>query len=189
MRAQREGEGGEGKIISRRQHKYNHHKLQTKCAHQNNTVEPLLEPRHGVIPLDSMLAPYTRPSLLSPCNTGTRATHHNIEVHPKDTNTRIISRAKINVLLDTETKVPSLREVLPTQFVLLHLETALKDLFCLGAADGDVDGNLLVTTDTECADGVAGFRGDGCLTGELLEDFGGTGETIAGLANTDVCTR
>jgi hypothetical protein len=118
-----------------------------------------------------MLEPYTRPSLLSPCNTGTRTTHHDVKVHPEDTDTRIVSRTKINVLLDTETEVSGLREVLPTQFILLHLETTLKNLLCLRPTDGDVDSDLLVTTDTECTDGVTGFRGNGRLTGELFEDF------------------
>ena len=49
-----------------------------------------------------------------------------------------------------------------------------------------MDSNLLVTTDTECTDGVAGFRGNGCLAGELFEDFGCTGETITRLADTDI---
>jgi hypothetical protein len=133
-----------------------------------------------------MLEPYTCPSLLSPCNTSTGATHHNVEVHPEDTDTRIVSRTKIDVLLDTETEVSGLREVLPAQLVLLHLETTLKDLLCLRPTDGDVDSNLFITTDTECTDGVTGFRGNGCLTGELLEDLGSTGETITRLANTDV---
>ena len=42
-----------------------------------------------------------------------------------------------------------------------------------------MDGDFFVAADTECADGVAGFGGDGGLAGELFEDFGGAGETIA----------
>jgi hypothetical protein len=157
-----------------------------KGTHQNDTIEPLLEPSHGVIPPHSVLVPNTCPSLLSSSNTRTRTAHHNVEVHSEDTDSRIVSGTKVDVLLDTETEVTGLREVLPTQLILLHFETTLKNLLCLRPTDSDVDSNLLVTTDTECTDGVASFRCDGCLTGELFEDLGCTGETITRLANTDV---
>jgi len=45
-----------------------------------------------------------------------------------------------------------------------------------------VDCYFFVTTDSEGADCVAGFGGDGSLTGELFEDFGGSGEAITGFA-------
>ena len=61
------------------------------------------------------------------------------------------------MLGDTETEVTSLGEVALAQLVLLDLEATLEDLLCLGTADGDVDSDLLVTADTECADGVAGL--------------------------------
>ena len=48
-------------------------------------------------------------------------------------------------------------------------------------------GDFFVTTDTERADGVTGLGGNGGLTGELLQNLGGTGETITGLADGDVC--
>ena len=54
-------------------------------------------------------------------------------------------------------EVASLAEVALPQLVLLDLETALEDLLCLGSADGDVHGDLLVTADTEGSDGVACF--------------------------------
>ena len=34
-------------------------------------------------------------------------------------------------------------------------------------------GDLLVSLDAEAADGVAGTRGDGLLSGEIFEHFGG----------------
>lgn len=49
-----------------------------------------------------------------------------------------------------------------------------------------MDGDLLVTSDRERSDGVACFRGDGCLTSELLEHLGGSGETITGFTDRDV---
>lgn len=58
---------------------------------------------------------------------------------------------------NTEAKVASLREVSLLQLVFLDLEATLENLFGLGATDGDVDGDLFVTTNSECTDGVAGF--------------------------------
>jgi len=49
-----------------------------------------------------------------------------------------------------------------------------------------VDGDLLVPPDAERPDGVAGLGEDGGLSGELLQDFGSTSETIATLTNANV---
>jgi hypothetical protein len=90
------------------------------------------------------------------------------------------------VLGDTETEVAGLAEVALAELVLLDLEATLEDLLSLGAADGDVDSDLLVPSDTESTDGVAGLGVDGSLTAQLLEHLRGTSETITRLANGDV---
>lgn len=61
------------------------------------------------------------------------------------------------MLANTESEVASLGEVFLSQFVFLHFEPALKDLFGLGTTDSDVNSDLFVTSDAECSDGVAGF--------------------------------
>ena len=158
-------------------------------THENNTVEALLEPGHGIFLLYTVLEADTGLLCFSLGDSSSWTTHDNVEVHTEDTDTRVVPGTKVNVLLDTETEVAGLGEVLAAELVLLDLEAALKDLLGLGATDGDVDGNLLVTTDTERADGVTGLGGNGGLTGELLQNLGGTGETITGLADGDVCAR
>lgn len=77
------------------------------AAYQDDAVESLLEPRHRVLLLNTVLE--ANPSLLSlsPRNTGTRPSHHNVEVHAEDTNVRVVTRTQIDVLGDTESKVPS----------------------------------------------------------------------------------
>lgn len=50
-----------------------------------------------------------------------------------------------------------------------------------------MDCDLFVSSDGEGTDGVAGFRSDGRLTGELFEDLGGTSEPVTGLSDGDVC--
>ena len=83
--------------------------------------------------------------------------HDDVEVHAVDTDRRVVLDAQVDVLGDTETEVASLGEVALAELVLLDLEATLEDLLGLGATDGDVDGDLLVTADTEGTDGVAGL--------------------------------
>jgi hypothetical protein len=87
----------------------------------------------------------------------TRAGHDGVKVHAVDTNRRVVLDAEINVLADAEAEVASLREVALAQLVLLDLETTLEDLLGLGATDGDVDGDLFVTADTEGTNSVSGL--------------------------------
>ena len=113
--------------------------------------------------------------------------HDDVEIHAEDTNARVVPGTEIDVLLDTEAKVAGLGEVAAAELVLLDLQAALEDLLGLGAADGDVHGDLFVATDAERAHGVARLGGHGRLTRELLEDFRGSRQAITGLANGDVC--
>jgi hypothetical protein len=83
--------------------------------------------------------------------------HAAVEIHSVDTNRRVVLDAQIDVFADTETEVASLRKVALPQLVLLDLEATLQDLLCLGSPDCNVHGDLLVTTDTECSDGITGL--------------------------------
>lgn len=87
----------------------------------------------------------------------TRAGHAAVEVHAVDTDGGVVLDAEIDVLGDTEAEVASLGEVALAELVLLDLEATLENLLGLGATDGDVDGDLFVTADTEGTDGVAGL--------------------------------
>jgi len=101
---------------------------------------------------DYCLSRYSCLSLVVSANS-----HNTVEVHSVNSNTRVVLDTEIDVLRDTESKVASLREVALAELVFLDLEATLEDLLCLGATDSDVDSDLLVTTDTECADSVAGL--------------------------------
>ncbi len=50
-----------------------------------------------------------------------------------------------------------------------------------------MNSDLLVTTNREGSNGVSGFGSDWGLTGELLQNLGGSGESITGLSDGDVC--
>ncbi|PPQ69592.1 hypothetical protein CVT25_000966 [Psilocybe cyanescens] len=152
----------------------------------DNTIEALLEPSLSILLPNAVRKADSGLRLPPPRHPCTGAAHHDVEVHSEDTNAGVVSRAQVDVLLDAEPKVAGLREVLAPQLVLLDLQPALQDLLGLGPADGDVHGDLLVTTDAKGADGVAGFRGHGRLAGKLLENLGGTGETISRFTNGDV---
>ena len=58
---------------------------------------------------------------------------------------------------NAETKIPCFREVPLLQLVFLDFQTSLENFLGFGAANGDMDSDLFVTTDTERSDGVAGF--------------------------------
>ena len=162
-------------------------KEQNRTTYEDDAVEALLEPCHGILLLHPVLRTNASLLLLPPCHPCSWSSHDDVEIHTKDTDTRVVPGTQVNVLLDTETEVAGLGEVLAAELVLLDLEAALKNLLGLGAADGDVYGDLLVTTDAERADGEARLGGDGCLAGELLEHLRCTGQTITGLAHGDVC--
>jgi len=116
----------------------------------------------------------------------TGAVHADEEVHTVNTDGGIVLDTQIDVLLDTETEVAGLGEVGLLQLVLLDLEATLENLLGLGATDGDVNGDLLVTTDTEGTDGVTGLGVDGGLTGQLLQNLGGTGKSVTRLSDANV---
>ena len=159
-----------------------------KVPHQNDTIEPLFEPRNGILLLYSVLEANTSVLSPPPSHTSSRSSHHDIEVHTKNTDTGVIPSTEIDMFLDTKSEVSSLGEVSLPKLVLLDFETTLKNFLSLGATDGNMDGDLFVTTDTERSDGVSGFRCDGCLTGELFQHLGGSGQPITGFTDRDVCT-
>lgn len=128
----------------------------------------------------------TGDTLLAAGDTGTGTGHADEEVHTENADRGVVLDAQVNVLSDTETEVAGVGEVAAAELVLLDLETTLDDLLGLGATDGDVAGNLLVTADTETTEGVAGLAGNGGLTGELLEHLGGTSQSVTRLTNRDV---
>jgi len=97
--------------------------------------------------------------------------HAAVEVHSVDTNGRVVLDAEIDVLRDTETEVASLREVALAELVFLDLEATLENLLGLGATDSNVNSDLLVTTDTEGSDSVAGLACNSSPSASLLLPF------------------
>lgn len=170
-------------------------------------VEARLEPLDGVVAVDAVAGTDAALAAATAADALAGAGHAAVEVHAVDTDTGVVLDAEIDVLADAEAEVAGLGEVALAELVLLDLEATLENLLGLGAADGDVDGNLFVTADTEGTDGVAGLACwaraleipttgggesrsgrtvDGGLTGQLLEHLGGTGQSVTRLADRDV---
>ena len=154
------------------------HRLYAEAPHQDDTVKPLLEPSNGILLFYSVLEADTRSSRLPPGHACSRSTHNHIEIHAENPDAGVISGTKVDVFLDTKSKIPGLREVSLPEFVLLDLEATFEDLLSLGATDGNVDRDLFVTTDTKRSDGVPGFRCHRCLTGELFQHLGSPGQPV-----------
>ena len=161
-------------------------RVQSSDLAHDDTVESLLEPSGGLLLLDTVGGTNTADTLLAAGDTGTRSGHANEEVHTENADRGVVLDTKVDVLGDTETEVAGVGEVSSAELVLLDLETTLDDLLGLGASDGDVASDLLVTSDTETSEGVTGLAGDGGLTGKLLKHLGGTGESVTRFTDGDV---
>lgn len=94
-------------------------------------------------------------------NTLTRSGHAGIEVHPVNTNRRVVLDTKIDVFADTEAEVASLGEVALAEFIFLDLQSTLQDFLSLWSTNSYVHSDLLVTTDTEGSDCVSGLAYEG----------------------------
>lgn len=131
------------------------------CDHRqhlpDNSLEPGLVPFDDLIPADLVGRTDGGPGTAALGDALTTAAHADVEVHSVDTDSGIVLDSEIDVLADTETEVTGLGEVALAELVLLDLEATLEDLLGLGATDGDVNGDLLVTADTEGTDSVAGL--------------------------------
>mmetsp|Transcript_31827 Transcript_31827/g.102821 ORF Transcript_31827/g.102821 Transcript_31827/m.102821 type:complete len:218 (+) Transcript_31827:386-1039(+) len=145
--------------------------------------EPLL--RLGLCAL--VLEPNLRP-LRAPLGhtAAARPPHDHEEVHAIDAGARVVLQPEVDVLHDAEAKVSGVGEVGLAQLVLLDLEATLQQLLSLLTTNGHVARNLLIPPDAERAHGEPGFREDGLLAAQILQHLGGTGETIARLADRDV---
>ena len=153
---------------------------------ENNTVELGLEPVDGLVLCDAVVGAELAGGMATTGDAASGALKDNEEVHTVDTNGGVVLDTKIDVLLDTETKVTGGREVLGEEFVLLNLQASLEDLLGLGATDSAVNGNLFVTADGERTDGITSLGEDGSLTGQVFQDLGSTSKTITGFTDGDV---
>ena len=142
----------------------NNHVLQNPCPQpifiqhlSDDTLESVLEPFDGLLALDLVGSANLGLASATLGNTLTRSGHAAVEIHSIDTNRGVVLDTEIDVFADTETEVARLREVALAELVFLDLQSTLQDFLSLWSTDGDMYGDLLVTTDTEGSDGVSGL--------------------------------
>jgi len=150
------------------------------------SVEGLTDPLHGVLLGDTVGDTDAASLGLLLLHVVGSATEHDEEVHTVNASLGIVLEAKVDMLVDAETEVSGLGEVLGANLVVRNLEATLDQVHGLVAADGDVARNLLVTTDTEGTHSVASDGLDRGLVGQLLQHADRLGEPVARLANSDV---
>ena len=86
-----------------------------------NMSHLLLEPLHCLVLGDSMLIANSALSSLPVSHAVSGPGQHHVEIHSVDPNTRVVLDSQINVLLNAETKVAHVREILLSKLVLFDL--------------------------------------------------------------------
>ena len=124
---------------------------------QDDSVVLLLEPLHSLLAGHLVRITEVSTSGLSLRHTTTRTSQLDVEIHTENTGVGVVLDSEINVLIDTESEITRIREVLLHQLVLLDLQTALQNLKSLLTTNGDVHRDLLVTTDGESTDGETSY--------------------------------
>lgn len=117
-----------------------------------NNAHLLLEPLHGLLLGDPVSVAHSSLLPLPVPHPQARTSQHHIEIHPIDTDARVVLDPQVYVLLDPKAKVALVREVVLSQLVLSHFEPLLQDLLCLGTPHGAVDSYFLITTDAKGSD-------------------------------------
>ena len=139
----------------------------------NGTVVFSSEPFHWFFLWNSVFGSDSGFASSSQTNSASWSFEDDVEVHTENTGEWIILDTEIDVLLNTESEVTSVREVGFSQFSVLDLEASFEDFVGLIASDGDVHGHFLVSLDTEGSDGESGSGWDGLLSSEIFKDLGG----------------
>jgi hypothetical protein len=93
----------------------------------------------------------------------------NIEVHTENTGVGIIFDTKVNVFLNTEAEVTGVGEVTFSKFEFFDFKSFFQDFFGLFSSDGDMEGNLFISLNTERTDGVSGFGGNWSLSSQIFQ--------------------
>ena len=83
--------------------------------------------------------------------------HISVEIHPIDTNRRVIFDSQINMFTDAKPELARIAKISFLQLILFDFQTSFENLLGFGSSDGDMDCNLFVAADPKCADRVPSF--------------------------------
>lgn len=145
-----------------------------------------LEPLNGVFLGALVVVSNLGLGSLSSGDSVSSSSHDDVKVHTVNTDSWVVLDSQVDVLVNTESKVTGGREVSLTELVFLDLKTTLDDFFSLWSSDGDVYGNLFVSSDTERSDGISSLGLNWGLTRQLLKHLGSSGQSVSRLTGTDV---
>merc|ERR1719322_1135713 len=138
-------------------------------AGEDHTIVLGLEPLHSVL-LSQAVGEANLADLSSPVSdVHAWPAEDDKEVHAIDTNAWIVLNSQVNMLLDAEAEVAIVGEVLLPQHVLLHLKAPLQDFLGLGSPDCAVNGDFLVSPDTEATNSVTGLGEHWGLSSQRLQ--------------------
>ncbi|GMR32326.1 hypothetical protein PMAYCL1PPCAC_02521, partial [Pristionchus mayeri] len=153
---------------------------------QDDAVVLKMEPLDGLVASDLVGGSDTSGCSSALSHTASGTVKNDVEVHSINSNRGISLDSKIDVLLDSESEVSVVGEVLAVKLVFLHLEPLVDDLLGLGSTDSAVNGDFFVSANSEGTDSVTGLGEHGGLPGELLEHLSGTGKSVSRLSDADV---
>lgn len=128
-----------------------------------------LEPVHSFL-LGNLVSVSDLSSLgLLLADSESRSLEDNVEVHTEDTGGWVVLHAQIDVLLNTESEASRIGEISSLQFEFLDLKGSLEDFLCSVTSDGNVDSDLITSSDSERSDGVSALGHDRLVTiGKIL---------------------
>lgn len=149
------------------------------CMFIRTSLYLLLEPLHWFLLSDQMFKANTALFPFSFSNIETRPSQHHIEIHTINPNAGVVFDSKINVLLDSKTKVPSAREVFLCQLVFTNLPI-MKQANLLAKYNLPCYSTTVETQSTEVQKGMGEIRCWSVLKANtylqtLLQDFFGFG--------------
>merc|ERR1719411_1306459 len=108
------------------------------------------------------------------------------KVHTEDTNAWVVFDSQIDVFLDTESEATHGGEVTFFEFVFFNFQAGFENFFGFWASDGYSASDLFISSDTEGSDGESGFGEDWGLSGQLFQNFGGSGKPITTFSDANV---
>jgi len=153
---------------------------------KDNSLIFLLKPSDGVVASDTVLQADAAGSDLSASNSVAGADQHDVEIHAKDACPWIIFQAQVDVLCDAEAEAARVGEVLLLQFKFLHFQTTIENFVGFVATNSHVNGNFLISSNAKCSHSVSSFGVDRLLVRQLLQNLGGTGQSVARLADAAI---
>jgi len=115
----------------------------------NGTIILSSEPLHGLILWDSVLGSNSGFASSSQTDSASWSLQNHVEVHTENTSEWIILYTQINVFLNTEPEVSSIRKICFSKLSVLNFKSSLQNLISLVTSDCNMHCNFLVSFNVE----------------------------------------